>query len=311
MQYQCMRKGIELDYKFTDNIRILKKDSNRHSRLRTRGHKENKFIHKKSLGQNFLHDEIILDKIIQSIPYNVCNDLESRMQLIEVGIGLGDLTKRLLDKYKLLAYEIDDDLIEKAKQTFKQELVSKRLVLVQQDVLKVDSNGGYLFDGEYFLVSNLPYYIATAVILKVLKDSNCKGFVVMTQKEVAQKFCATSKDSSFCALSVLAQSFGDIQYLFEVSKESFTPQPKVQSAVFCFQRKESFYTKELENLLHYAFISPRKKLFTNLMQYDMIYGREMLLDIFKQLNLSKDIRAHEVGLQEYCQILQYMKLYKG
>ncbi len=281
------------------------------SKINVKNIESDNFKHKKSLGQNFLHDEVILDRIIQSIPFEICGNIESNIRLIEIGIGLGDLTKRLLDKYELLAYEIDSNLIQHAKQIFKDELALKKLVLVQQDVLKISNKDGYLFNGDYFLVSNLPYYIATAIILRVLKDKYCKGFLVMTQKEVAQKFCAIHGDSSFCALSVLAQSFGDIKYLFNVSKESFIPQPQVQSAVFCFQRKDSFYTKELETLLHYAFIAPRKKLFTNLMQYDMIYNKDMLIDIFNYLGLSRDIRAHEVCMQDYCNMVQYINLHKG
>ncbi len=265
--------------------------------------KQDNFQHKKSLGQNFLHDSVILDKIVQSIPSNIATQLDNNIQLIEIGIGLGDLTKRLFNKYKLLAYEIDNGLIKKAQQHYSEAIAKQQLQLVQADALKVKHNFGYLFDSDYFLVSNLPYYIATAIILQALKDTYCKGFLVMTQKEVAQKFCAQPKESAYCALSVLAQSFGEMDYLFEVPKEAFVPIPKVQSAVFCFQRKTCFYTETLESLLHFAFLAPRKKLFSNLLQWDKMQNKAMLTHIFQEMKLAHDIRAHEVSLQEYCNML--------
>ncbi len=308
------------------------------------------FHHKKSLGQHFLHDSIILDRIFQSIPQDIAAEIDKSVRLIEVGIGLGDLTKRLLSKYSLLAYEIDYDLITQAEKNYHHEIETNRLQLVQADVLKVRHNNSYLLSSDYFLVSNLPYYIATAIILQALKDTHCKGFLVMTQKEVAQKFCAKQKDSTYCSLSLLAQSFGDISYLFSVPKhckgflvmtqkevaqkfcakqkdstycslsllaqsfgdisylfsvpkEAFNPPPKVESAVFCFKRGECHYTQDLESLLHFAFLAPRKKLFSNLMQWDKMKDKAMLKHIFQTMRLDENIRAHEVGLQEYCNML--------
>ncbi|MCI5787712.1 MAG: 16S rRNA (adenine(1518)-N(6)/adenine(1519)-N(6))-dimethyltransferase RsmA [Helicobacter trogontum] len=260
--------------------------------------------HKKSLGQHFLHDSVILDRIFQSIPSDIAKQIDNDVQLIEVGIGLGDLTKRLLSKCSLLVYEIDYALIAQAQKNYHTEIETKRLQLVQADALKVQHSDGYLLNSDYFLVSNLPYYIATAIILKALKDTHCKGFLVMTQKEVAQKFCAKQKESAYCSLSILAQSFGDVSYLFSVPKEAFNPPPKVESAVFCFKRGECCYTQDLETLLHFAFLAPRKKLFTNLMQWDKIENKAMLTQIFQAVQLDNDVRAHEIGLQTYCDMLR-------
>lgn len=282
----------------------------RHKIQNKQENKQYDFRHKKSLGQHFLHDSTILDKILQSIPYDISTQIDNGVRLIEIGIGLGDLTKRLLSQYKLLAYEVDSRLIMQMQKNYAKDIKEKRLQLIQADALKVRHNNGYLLDSDYFLVSNLPYYIATAIILQALKDTHCKGFLVMTQKEVAQKFCAKAKESQYCSLSVLAQSFGNMQYLFEVSKEAFTPAPKVQSAVFCFQRDKCYYTEELESLLHAAFLSPRKKLFSNLMQWDKVQDKAMLTHIFQNMGLSRDIRAHEISLQEYCKILHIYNVIK-
>ncbi|RDU67656.1 16S rRNA (adenine(1518)-N(6)/adenine(1519)-N(6))-dimethyltransferase RsmA [Helicobacter didelphidarum] len=266
--------------------------------------KETQMKAKKSLGQNFLQDEVILDKIIKSIPYNVAQSIElKKVQLIEIGVGLGDLTRKLLDKYNVLTYEVDSNLIARAKRVLNEFLVNKRLTLEEADVLKICKGNGYLFESEYFLVSNLPYYIATPIILRAMRDKQCCGFLVMTQREVAQKFCAKVSSKDFCALSVLSESYGTISYLFEVSPQCFIPQPKVYSAVFCFERFSKEIPDNLELLLKHAFKSPRKKLFSNLM--DMLSKQDMQ-KIFYALNLRNDIRPHEVSTQTYLSIAQLL-----
>lgn len=164
----------------------------------------------------------------------------------------------------------------------------------------------WLASSPYILISNLPYYIATRIILIALKDPLCKGFVVMTQKEVADKFCANSGDSEFCALSVLAQSIGETKMLFSVPKEAFEPMPKVTSSVFRLRKwQESFlgdFTKssqrwfDFEKMLKHAFASPRKKLLSNLAKH---YDKKQLDEIFATLDMPIDSRAHQVSTQTY------------
>ncbi len=270
------------------------------------------FVAKKKFGQNFLKDVVILEKIVESIPSHIAYKIQSReIRLIEIGIGLGDLTRKLIDKYSLLVYEIDTMLIKKAMQNFSQALVNNHLVIEWQDVLKLHKNDGYLFDSNYFLVSNLPYYIATPIILRILKDRKCCGFLVMTQKEVAQKFCANVMQKSFCALSVMAEYFGNIQYLFEVAPCCFVPKPKVYSAVFLFERIREKMPHDLEYLLKYAFSNPRKKLISNLFLHD-IWDKQNIRSIFESLSLRDTIRPHEVSTIEYCKMAELMgNLHKG
>lgn len=266
---------------------------------------------KKSLGQNFLKDENVLEQIVQSIPSLSSHAImQGKIRLIEIGIGLGDLTKRLLDYYpdiSLLVYEIDRRLIEKAKQTFHNSLATNHLVIEQADALHIRKNDGYLFESEYFLVSNLPYYIATPIILQALRDSKCCGFVVMTQKEVAQKFCAKVRQKEFCALSILTEMYGNVYYLFEVPSCCFVPKPKVDSAVFCFERNEKYkIPNNFESLLKQAFISPRKKLLSNLSSL-LLKNNATIQDIFGTLKLLENIRPHEVSTQQYYELAQFMK----
>ena len=281
------------------------------------------------------------------------------LKLVEIGVGLGDLSIKLLGIAPLLSYEIDEDLCSFVLQRFAKQSLANHFDLIHADVLslpfalalqkyeskekgkesKADNTtktdisstakyedtsakihkrleeknasqtspkSSWLATSPYILISNLPYYIATRIILIALKDPLCKGFVVMTQKEVADKFCASSGDSEFCALSVLAQSVGDIRKLFSVPKEAFEPMPKVTSSVFSLRKEqESFlgnFTKSsqrwlsFEKMLKHAFVSPRKKLLSNLARH---YDKKQLEEIFATLGMPPDSRAHQVSTQKY------------
>ncbi|MWV61218.1 ribosomal RNA small subunit methyltransferase A [Helicobacter saguini] len=244
------------------------------------------------------------------------NFIESKIRLIEIGIGLGDLTKRLTSKYKLLAYEIDTRLIDCAKTTLKTQLDSSDLVIIHADALSVKNGENYLFPSEYFLVSNLPYYIATNIILQAIRDEKCRGFVVMLQLEVARKFSAAPKDSEFCALSVLARLRGSIKFLFFVGRENFVPQPKVDSAVILFEScalKSQKIPKNIESILKAAFANPRKRLFSNLLAYldskNIESKRQILENIFQILGLDSNIRPHEVDETIYAKLALLLQEY--
>ncbi len=263
---------------------------------------------KKSLGQHFLKDMFILDRIVQSIPPHISDMIDrDELKLIEVGIGLGDLTKRLIDNYKqtqLLVYEIDSKLIQMARANFAVSISSGALHIEQRDVANTSNECGYLYDSEYFLVSNLPYYIATKIILQSLRDSKCLGFLVMTQKEVAQKFCAKVFDRQFCALSVIAQSYGEVEYLFDVAPECFSPKPKVDSALFCFNRVNDSVDCRLEILLRQSFSNPRKTLASNLALHG--WHKDRIYNMLECLGLSRNVRSHEISTKEYCKIASFL-----
>ncbi len=236
--------------------------------------------------------------------------------MIEIGVGLGDLSEKLLEISSLKAYEVDSSLCSFVLQKFQKSHsnVANDFTLLQCDVLSIPFKNGWLNDEPYILVSNLPYYIATRIIVNVLKDPLCKGFVVMTQKEVAQKFCAQEKQSNFCALSVLLQSVGVGTMLFDVAPECFTPAPKVFSSVFRVIKHSLDETttdstakaieSDFEQMLQAAFCAPRKKLLNNLATK---YDKTLIARIFDDLRLSPHCRAHEISTQEYHQIYNKIK----
>lgn len=291
---------------------------------------------KKRFGQNFLKDPFILDQIVQ-----VSAELLQDQKLIEIGVGLGDLSERLLSIASLTTYEIDADLCSFVLQKFSSRSFANTFSLVNCDVLsislgidsnlnlpkktdakqalhtmsddsnsRVESKKGWLANEPYILVSNLPYNIATRIVLNLLHDPLCEGFVVMTQKEVALKFCADTLSSDFCALSVIAQSAGEIALLFDVSKESFDPMPKVTSSVFRHKKSTNFTHIEsgFESMLKMAFSSPRKKLFNNLLPFFKQYEQENLLDkIFAQESIDQSARPHQISTQKYHHIYNTLK----
>lgn len=229
---------------------------------------------------------------------------------MEIGVGLGDLSAKLLNHFDLVAYEIDKQLC----QSFAERFPKDRFRLYNVDILEIAFKSGWLCDEPYILVSNLPYYIATKIILNALKDDKCVGLVVMTQKEVAEKFCACVGRSEFCALSVLTQSLSEsAQIVVNVPPSAFIPPPKVDSAVFCIEKNGAkFDTKlsDFEKMLKIAFSAPRKRAIKNLDSLVDFVGEVgengAMSDIFKSLDIDENARAHQISTENYHQI--FMKI---
>lgn len=266
-------------------------------------------VAKKKFGQNFLKDTSVLHKIIQSMPKN-------NRKLIEIGPGLGDLTQRLLEVKPLVAYEVDNELSVYLKDKFSNEIDEGKFTLIQGDVLEKFEKGS-LADEPYDLVANLPYYIATTIILEALKDPLCKSMVVMIQKEVAIKFAAPHKTKEFTALAILAGSIGKAQILFDVLPESFEPQPKVTSSILKIEKDKEFIKdkfdgifdskdelKMFERYLRYSFTSPRKTWLKNISQWiDKKYANKLI----EQYEFPLTIRPHEISVSSHHLIFKNIK----
>jgi 16S rRNA (adenine1518-N6/adenine1519-N6)-dimethyltransferase len=236
----------------------------------------------KRFGQNFLKNDAIIKQIIQSIP----ND---NLKIAEIGPGLGDLTKELVLARNVTAFEVDKRLCEHLQNSFSEPIRQGTLTIHCGDVLERWGENT-LLDEDYHLVANLPYYIATNIILKALKDEHCQSILVMVQKEVAIKFSAQSGEKAFSGLSVLTQTVGYGELLFDVGAENFVPPPKVTSSILLIRKERTEDNKNFENFLKVAFKQPRKKLTKNLStDYDKDKIEALLLQ--KEINLT--IRPHE------------------
>ena len=263
---------------------------------------------KKHFGQNFLQDKATLDKIIQAIP----NDVEN---VVEIGPGLGDLTFRLLQIYKTTCFEIDCELFQILKAKFANEIQNGQLKLFCKDALDQWQEEGGLSSQNYFLVANLPYYVATKMILNAIDDEKCLGLIVMIQKEVALKFSAKSKDKEFSSLSILASLQGRCQLLFDVDAKLFNPPPKVISSVIKLQKTKKIFGKDgifkdakqneaFKVFLRAAFASPRKTLLKNL---STNFDKNALEEIFESLALNQNLRPHELDVDSYLKVFERLK----
>ena len=265
---------------------------------------------KKKFGQNFLKDTTVVSKIIQSMPRN-------ERKLVEIGPGLGDLTQELLKVKALIAYEVDEDLCVYLRKKYTTNIDEGKLTLVQTDVLKQFEKGA-LCDEPYDLVANLPYYIATTIILEALEDPNCKSMTVMIQKEVAEKFAALPKTKEFTSLAILAQSIGTAAILFDVSPESFEPQPKVVSSILKIDKQKEFVEGKFSGLfesdeqlqkfkkyLRCSFQSPRKTWLRNISsEFDKSYVEKVM---YEQA-LPITIRPHEISVLSHHLLFKTLRL---
>jgi 16S rRNA (adenine1518-N6/adenine1519-N6)-dimethyltransferase len=239
---------------------------------------------KKRLGQNFLRDAVVQKRIVEAIP-------ETKYRLVEIGSGLGDLTREILTKREMIAIEIDRELIASLEVRFASEIASKRLKLICADALLLWKEGG-VSEIEYDLVGNLPYYIATEIILCALADPLCKSLTVMTQKEVAWKWTA-EKGS---ALSLLARSVGETRLCFDVPPEAFEPKPKIFSAVLRIIKNADSFDMEFSRFLRAAFAQPRKTLLGNLRKR---YEKTAVEKAFRICRIAPMARAHELTLEQF------------
>lgn len=208
---------------------------------------------KKSLGQHFLNDENISRKIVAALQEN------SFHQLLEVGPGGAALTKFLLKipDINFKAIELDEEKVSYLTLNFP-ELKGK---IIHADFLDVEKP----FEGKFTVIGNFPYNISTQIVFRILEWRNdVECMIGMFQKEVAQRIVAPSGNKVYGVISVLVQAFFDSEYLFEVSEKSFTPPPKVKSAVIRLQpREEPLKMKDEESLFRLvktAFNQRRKTL---------------------------------------------------
>ena len=250
---------------------------------------------KKQFGQNFLKDESVLRMIIEAMPKN-------DNKVIEIGPGLGDLTEKLVKYKDVRAYEVDRDLYSILKVKFFKELSEKTLEIVLIDVLEVWKDKKTLYeDRKYDLIANLPYYIATNIILNAFDDNMCEHIVVMVQKEVGDKFIATCGEKEYSALGVISELLcSRRKEIVIVPPTSFEPAPKVDSSVIYLKKDmDKSIDSEFKNFLKVAFSQPRKKLIKNLSSR---YDKGSLINVFEKLDINQNLRPHEIQASLYSQI---------
>lgn len=242
----------------------------------------------KALGQNFLRDENILHKIVESI------NLQTGDVVIEIGPGQGALTKHLCDKpVKLIGIEVDERAIQLLQERF-----GEKLELIHHDVL--DVNLGELAsrnNRKVRIVGNIPYYLTSEILFWLFNSwTEVNDAVLMVQFEVAKRLIAPPKNKEYGILSIFTQFYTECEMLFKVSRNCFFPKPEVDSAVVRFKFKEQLPDcdeKLFRSIVRATFGQRRKTLRNGLksMGYD-----ESVLDHIS-FNLTK--RPEELGVEEF------------
>lgn len=259
---------------------------------------------KKKFGQNFLIDDNILDEISTSA---CINDDEL---IIEIGPGLGNLTSYLLKKSRyVLLVEIDNNMIEILNDRFKE---NTNYSLINEDILKIDLDEkiskieedlNFSFK-KVKVVANLPYYITTPILFKLLQDSKrVDEIVVMVQKEVADRMVASPKSKDYGILSVMIKYLADAKIIIKVPKEAFIPSPNVTSSVIKLVKNKKYECDDEEKLfelIHHAFAQRRKKMINSLESSKFLnLDKKRIKDAFNKVNLNENVRAEELSIEEF------------
>jgi len=260
------------------------------------------FKAKKSLGQNFLIDNEIISKIIETININQKN-------ILEIGPGKGALTSKILEKNpkKLIVIEKDDYLAEQLKTKF-----SSKINIICNDVLKINENQ---IDNEKLIVfGNLPYNISTEILCKWILNINQNNvwfshLILMFQKEVADRIIATPNTKNYGRLSIISNWKLNIKKLFDVKPQSFLPIPKIDSTVLYFEPKQHFYKiKKGVNLekITRLFFAHRRKMIKK--PYKNLFNGNM--EVANKLNIDLNLRPQNLNFETYYKLTreyEYLK----
>lgn len=265
------------------------------------------FKFSKALGQNFLIDDSVLNDIVNGA------DVNEEDLVIEIGPGVGTLTAQILKRAKrVVAIELDNDLIP----ILMEELGdNQKFQLIHNDALKVDFNEVIGDEKSVKLVANLPYYVTTPIIAKLLKDGyNFKSLTIMIQKEVAERINAEPNCKEYGALSLLVQYYCNTSIVRNVPAKCFMPRPKVDSIVIRLDKLDT------------PRVSPdNEKLFFDIIRNSFNMRRKTLWNSTKNIGLSKEVltvayeeagidpkrRGETLSIEEFCalsnRINHYMK----
>jgi len=249
---------------------------------------------RKRFGQNFLHDQNIINSILR------CINVQPTDNLLEIGPGLGALTKPLLNQVnQLTAIEIDTDLHAHLQQL---PAAQGKLHLINADALKVDFTP---FGENLRIVGNLPYNISTPLLIRLLQITpQIKDMHFMLQKEVVQRLAASPGSKTYGRLSVMAQYYCDVSELLHVPPTAFNPEPKVDSAIvrltpFASGKYPAVPFSELEQLVAKAFSMRRKTLANNLKP--LLAANDLI-----SLNIDPQWRPEQISVIDYVTITNFL-----
>lgn len=261
----------------------------------------------KRFGQNFLIDDTILEGIVENANITK-NDL-----VIEIGPGLGNLTEYILERAGFtILVEIDKNMIEIINDRFKN---NDNYILLNQDILKtsldvyvekIKKEKKLVFENVK-VVANLPYYITTPILFKLLQEEKCiDEIMVMVQKEVADRMVAVPETKDYGILTLMIEYLADANIEIVVPNSSFIPAPNVTSAVISLKKRKKYVVKDeslLFDLIHSSFAKRRKKMINSLQMSNFRnLEKKQIEEIFEDCNINNNVRAEELPIEKYIQI---------
>ena len=257
----------------------------------------------KNLGQNFLINEEVVTNIVD------CSNIDKQDLVIEIGPGLGTLTKYLLEKAgKVICIELDTKMLQILKDRFS---LYNNFELINNDVLKVDLKN--IIEKEKAegkiknvkIVANLPYYIATPIIMKLLEEElELESITVMIQKEVADRLIAIPGEKNTGAITYAVYYYATSEAIMEVPNSSFIPEPAVTSKVIKLNiRKEPIVTpknkEKMFKVIKCAFMQKRKTLLNSLTNNKIFENKNQGIELLKSLQINENIRPEELTLEQF------------
>lgn len=259
--------------------------------------KNKNFNFKKSFGQNFIVDKNIIDNIIKF------SLVDKDTMVIEIGPGAGSLTTALAVSSKsVLCYEIDDSLKDVLSDSLKN---FDNVDIIYQDFLKANVSETlkkYNYD-KLYVIANLPYYITTPIITKIIEDKlNVDKIVIMVQKEVGDRLKAQPGSKDYNSLSIYISYYFNVKKLMDVSRNIFLPKPNVDSIVIELSKKENKYKLKNENvffkLVRDSFVQKRKTLRNNLKAYDL----NIIEKVLNKYGYDLSVRAENLSIDVFVDI---------
>ena len=258
------------------------------------------FTFSKGLGQNFLLDSNVLDKIVEAA--------EIDKGVLEVGPGFGVLTKHLAETgKKVVSVEIDRRLLPVLDYTLEG---FDNVTVLERDIMKTDVKA--LIDEEFCgeeisVAANLPYYITTPIITGLIEAKlPLKNIVVMVQKEVAERICAKPGKKDYGAITVLCQYYTQPEIVCIVPAGSFYPPPKVDSAVLCMKMREKPAVSVKDERMFFrvvkASFAQRRKTLLNCLQSAFSADKDSISRVLESVEISHQIRGEKLGLEEFARI---------
>lgn len=271
--------------------------------------KKYNFSFKKSLGQNFIIDVNILQKIIEAA------GIDDDSGVIEIGPGIGSLTEQLaIAANKVVSYEIDQRLLPILEDTLSKY---DNIEVINEDILQAklaDDLQVYFSPGQdVHLVANLPYYVTTPILLHVLHSQvNIKSMTVMMQKEVAERIAAEPNTKAYGSLSIAIQYYSQAKLVMDVPKTVFVPQPNVVSSVLHLELREQPLVQVEDEELFFklvqaSFVHRRKTLRNNLVTYFKgVLAKEKIEEAFKATEIDGGRRGESLTIEEYAKLADHL-----